>query len=112
MNANLGTELGRLYVKRYFPPEVRAQVQTMVTNLITVYRQRLQSITWMAPSTKAEAISQLDGLYLGIGYPEHWEEDEFEVKPDISSTTSGAAVYRSTSTNARFWEPQSIVSAG
>ncbi len=79
---HLGSELGRLYVKRYFPPEVKNQVQAMVTNLIAVYRQRLQNITWMAPATKAEAIAKLDNLYVGIGYPEHWDDDNFEVKPD------------------------------
>ena len=36
----------------------------------------------MAPATKAEAIAKLDTLYVGIGYPEHWDEDNFEVKPD------------------------------
>jgi hypothetical protein len=74
--------LGRLYINRYFPPEVKAQVQSMVTNLIAVYRNRLNSITWMAPATKAEAIAKLATLYVGIGYPEHWDEDNFEVKPD------------------------------
>ena len=80
--AHLRSELGRLYVQRHFPPEVKAQVQAMVTNLIAVYRQRLQGITWMAPATKAQAIAKLDALYVGIGYPDHWEEENFEVKPD------------------------------
>jgi len=82
VDGHLGSELGRLYVKRYFPPEVKTQVQSMVTNLIAVYRQRLQNLSWMAPSTKAEAIAKLDSLYVGIGYPERWEEDTFEVKSD------------------------------
>ena len=82
VHGELGSELGRLYVKRYFPPEVKAQIQAMVTNLIAVYRNRLNRITWMAPATKAEAIAKLDNLYVGIGYAEHWDEDNFEVKPD------------------------------
>jgi putative endopeptidase len=82
VNGNLGSELGRIYAQRYFPPEVKAQVQAMVTNLIAVYRKRLENITWMAPATKEQAIAKLDGLYVGIGYPEHWDEDNFEVKPD------------------------------
>lgn len=79
---HLPSELGRLYVKRYFPPEVKTQVQSMVANLIAVYRQRLSDITWMAPTTKAEAIAKLDSLYVGIGYPDRWEEDTYEVRPD------------------------------
>ncbi len=81
-DAHLPSELGGLYVQRYFPPEVKAQVQAMVTNLIAVYRHRLEGITWMAPTTKAQAIAKLDALYVGIGYPERWEEENYEVKPD------------------------------
>jgi len=82
VDGHLPSELGRLYVQRHFPPEVKAQVQAMVSNLIAVYRQRLQGITWMAPSTKSQAIAKLDALYVGIGYPDRWEEENFDVKPD------------------------------
>jgi len=61
---------------------VKTRVQAMVTNLIAVYRQRLEGITWMAPATKTQAIAKLDSLYVGIGYPDRWEEEKFEVKPD------------------------------
>lgn len=81
-DAHLPSELGRLYVQRYFPPEVKAQVQAMVSNLIAVYRQRLEGITWMAPATKSQAIAKLQALYVGIGYPDKWDEENFEVKPD------------------------------
>ncbi|MBS1802590.1 MAG: M13 family metallopeptidase [Acidobacteria bacterium] len=82
VDGHLPSELGRLYVQRHFPPEVKAQVQAMVSNLIAVYRQRLHSITWMAPATKSQAIAKLDSLYVGIGYPDRWEEENFEVKAD------------------------------
>ena len=81
-DAHLPSESGHLYVQRYFPPEVKAQVRAMVSNLIDVYRRRLQGITWMAPATKAQAIAKLDALYVGIGYPDHWDEENYEVKPD------------------------------
>jgi len=82
VNGHLPSELGRLYVQRHFPPEVKTQVQAMVSNLIAVYRERLESITWMAPATKSQAIAKLDALYVGIGYPDQWEEENYEVKPD------------------------------
>lgn len=81
-DAHLPSELGRLYVQRYFPAEVKTQVQAMVSNLIAVYRKRLEAVTWMAPATKTQAIAKLNALYVGIGYPEKWEEEEYEVKPD------------------------------
>jgi endothelin-converting enzyme/putative endopeptidase len=81
-NAHLPSELGRLYVQHYFPPQVKAQVQAMVANLISVYRKRLEGITWMAPATKSQAIAKLDALYVGIGYPDKWDSEDYEVKPD------------------------------
>ena len=77
----LGDELGQIYVKKYFPPAVKAQVQAMVAGLIATYRTRLQGLTWMAPATKAEAIAKLDALYVGVGYPETWHEaTNYEVR--------------------------------
>ncbi len=79
----LGDELGRIYVQRYFPPEVKAQVQAMVANLIAVYRKRLEALTWMTPGTKAEAVAKLDTLYVGVGYGESWHDySSLEVKAD------------------------------
>jgi putative endopeptidase len=81
-DAHLPSEVGRLYVQRYFPPEVKAQVQAMVSNLVAAYRHRLEGITWMASATKAQAIAKLDALYVGIGYPDRWDEENYEVKPN------------------------------
>ena len=83
VNARLGDDLGQIYVKRYFAPEVKAQVQELVANLIAVYRERIQAVRWMTPSTKAEALRKLNTLYVGVGYPESWRDYVgFEVKPD------------------------------
>ena len=62
VNAELGDDLGQIYIKRYFAPEVKAQVQELVANLIAVYRKRIQAVRWMTPSTKAEALRKLDTL--------------------------------------------------
>jgi putative endopeptidase len=79
----LGDDLGQIYVKRYFPPEVKTHVQALVANLIAVYRKRIQALTWMTPATKAEALRKLDTLSVGVGYPESWRDyTNYEVKPD------------------------------
>lgn len=83
VNGQLGDELGQLYVQRYFPPEVKAQVQAMVANLIAVYRTRIAALTWMAPATKKEALAKLDTLYVGVGYGESWHDySNYDVKAD------------------------------
>jgi putative endopeptidase len=68
----LGDAVGQLYVKRYFPPEAKAQLQAMVKNIIAAFEQRIDRLDWMAPQTKAKAKEKLATLYVGVGYPERW----------------------------------------
>ena len=82
VNANLGDAVGQLYAGKYFPPQAKAEAQDLVAHLIAAYHKRLQALTWLAPSTKAEALKKLDSLYVGIGYPETWKDySAYEVKP-------------------------------
>jgi putative endopeptidase len=79
----LGDAVGQIYAERYFPPEAKAKAQAMVAELIAAFRKRIEALTWMNPSTKAEAEAKLSTLYVGIGYPETWHDySNYEVKPD------------------------------
>jgi putative endopeptidase len=83
VNFYLGDDVGRLYAARYFPPESKAQVQAMVTNIEAAFRKRINALTWMSPATKAEAQAKLDTLYVGVGYGESWHDySNYEVKAD------------------------------
>ncbi|HTS38615.1 MAG TPA: M13 family metallopeptidase [Candidatus Solibacter sp.] len=83
VNGLLGDAIGQIYAQRYFPPEAKAKVDAMVANMIAAFRKRIEALTWMNPSTKAEAEAKLSTLYVGIGYPETWKDySNYEVKPD------------------------------
>ena len=83
VNAYLGDAVGRIYAQKYFPPQAKAQAQAMVANLIAAYHKRLDALTWLAPSTRAEAQAKLNTLYVGIGYPETWKNySGYEVRGD------------------------------
>jgi endothelin-converting enzyme/putative endopeptidase len=83
VNQWLGDEVGKIYAQRYFSPEAKAQAQAMVANIIAAFRKRIDALTWMDPSTKAEAQAKLTTLYVGIGYPETWHDySGYEVKAD------------------------------
>ncbi len=83
VNRYLGDDVGQLYAQRYFPPEAKAQAQAMVANIIAAFRKRIEALSWMDPSTKAEAQAKLTTLYVGIGYPETWiDYSAYEVKAD------------------------------
>lgn len=83
VNVLLGDAVGQIYSQRYFPPEAKAQADAMVANIIAAFRRRIDALSWMDPSTKAEAQAKLTTLYVGIGYPETWRDySSYEVKPD------------------------------
>jgi len=83
VNRLLGDDVGQIYAQRYFSPQAKAQVQAMVSNIIASFRQRIEALSWMDPSTKAEAQAKLNSLYVGVGYPETWTDySAYEVKAD------------------------------
>jgi endothelin-converting enzyme/putative endopeptidase len=83
VNNLLGDAVGQIYAQRYFPPEAKAEAQAMVANIISAFRKRIDGLTWMDPATKAEAQAKLTTLYVGIGYPETWQDySAYEVMTD------------------------------
>jgi putative endopeptidase len=73
-NAALGGAVGKLYAAKYFPPAAKAKAQEMVKNIVAAWSRRIDALTWMTPATKAKAKEKLFGLYVGIGYPEKWQD--------------------------------------
>ena len=74
VNGFLGDAVGQIYAKRYFSPQAKAQVENLVSNLIAAFRVRIDGLPWMDPATKAEAKAKLATLYVGVGYPETWQD--------------------------------------
>ena len=66
--------IGRLYAQRYFPAAQKARVQAIVANVLAAFMKRVEAATWMSPATKTQALAKLKALYLGVGYPERWQD--------------------------------------
>ena len=73
-NGALPDLVGKLYVARYFPPEAKAQAQTMVKNIVAAFGRRIDKLDWMSPATREKAKAKVGTLYIGIGYPEKWRD--------------------------------------
>jgi putative endopeptidase len=73
-NGALGDAVGRLYVRKYFPPEAKARLQTVVKNISVAFERRIDKLTWMDPKTKASAKAKVGTLLVGIGYPDKWRD--------------------------------------
>ena len=70
----LGEDLGKLYVAQYFPPERKARMETLVQNLLAVYKTSIDTLDWMSPETKREAQAKLAKFTPQIGYPAKWRD--------------------------------------
>jgi putative endopeptidase len=73
-NSALGEAVGKVYVKRYFPPEAKKAAQEMVKNIIAAFEKRIDRLDWMTPETRAKAKAKVASLYVGIGYPDKWQD--------------------------------------
>jgi putative endopeptidase len=69
----LGELLGQLWVKKYFTPEAKERMISLVNNLQTVYRSRIEKLDWMSAETKQKALVKLDKFTKKIGYPDQWK---------------------------------------
>lgn len=67
--------LGEAYVDRNFSAKAKADVEKMVKEMLAVYKERIQNLTWMQDATKAKAIHKLEAMKLNIGYPDTWRDD-------------------------------------
>ena len=74
VDRDLGEELGQAYVDRAFPPESRARTIQMVHAIETALSADIQSLSWMSPATRDQAIVKLKGIEDKIGYPSHWRD--------------------------------------
>jgi putative endopeptidase len=73
-DALFGDALAQQYVKTYFPPAAKAQVQGIVQNLRIALREQIMAVQWMAPQTKKAALQKLAATDVQVGYPDHWKD--------------------------------------
>ena len=107
VNKLVGDAVGQIYAQRYFPPEAKAEAQAMVSNIVAAFRKRIDDLSWMDPSTKAEAKEKLTTLYVGIGYPETWTDySAYDVKAgDVFGNLWRSGLFQYHASLARLGKP-------
>src|SRR5436190_3308376 len=61
-DGDLGEALGEAYVAKTFPPEARARARAVIDDVRAAFRERVQHLTWMSDSTRAQALDKLARL--------------------------------------------------
>lgn len=74
VNGTLGEVVGKVYVKRHFPPEAKERMLTLVANLVNAYEKSIKELDWMSDETKLEALDKLSKFTPKIGYPDEWRD--------------------------------------
>ena len=84
-NSLMSEAVGEMYVKKYFSPESKERMVTMVKNLQVALGQHIDNLEWMSDETKAKAHEKLAAFHVKIGYPDVWRSyDGLEINPEES----------------------------
>ena len=70
----LGEAVGQDWVKQYFPPDAKANMDKLVDALDKALGEDIQSLPWMSDATKKQAELKLSEFRRKIGYPEKWRD--------------------------------------
>lgn len=65
--------VGQLYVERYFSQAQKTRVIGIIANVTKEFRKHVANAAWLSPASRKTAVAKIDGIYIGIGYPEKWE---------------------------------------
>jgi putative endopeptidase len=83
VNGLLGEVVGKVYVKKHFPPEAKERMVELVDNLIKAYDQSIRQLEWMSDETRAQALDKLSKFKANIGYPDVWRDySAIEIRAD------------------------------
>lgn len=74
LDDTLGEVIGKVYVKRHFPPEAKSRMVELVDNLIKAYEVSINELDWMTDETRVQALDKLSKFTVKIGYPDQWKD--------------------------------------
>jgi putative endopeptidase len=70
----LGFAVGKKYVEEAFPPSAKESAIALLHGIRAALEQDLATVSWMGPSTRAEAALKLSQMGERIGYPDVWRD--------------------------------------
>ena len=73
-NNLIGEQIGKLYVKQYFPATSKDKVKEMVKTIIESFKEILSNVDWMGEETKKKALVKLSKFNVKMGYPDKWRD--------------------------------------
>ena len=107
VDRNLGEALGKEFVDRAFPKELKADVLTMTHAIEDAMKARIDALDWMSTKTKKQALEKLAKMRNKIGYPDVWRDyGALQVKRgDLYGNVSRSAAFETKRQIAKIGKP-------
>jgi endothelin-converting enzyme/putative endopeptidase len=67
VDGEVGDDVGRIFVAKYYKDDARARMKTMVDALVAAYRADIEASDWLAPATRAAAARKLSKILVVTG---------------------------------------------
>jgi putative endopeptidase len=83
VDRSMGEALGQEFVRRTFSAAMKAKTLLMTEQIETAMQHEIETLDWMSPETKQEALRKLHAIRNKIGYPNNWRDySSLTIKPD------------------------------
>jgi putative endopeptidase len=70
----MGEALGKIYVRKHFPPSTKSKIKDLAKNLLRAHRENLTTMDGISPEARAKALEKTDLIRVRIGYPDKWRD--------------------------------------
>ena len=107
VDEQLGEALGQEFVARAFSPELKQKATHMTTQIEQSMAEDIDTLTWMSPATKQQALEKLHAIVNKIGYPDKWRDySSVDIKPgDFVGNVQRATTFESKRDLAKIGKP-------
>ena len=83
VDSAIGEALGKMYVDRHFDADAAKTARSMIGDIVSVFKKRLETASWMSDSTRKLALEKLEKMNIKIGYPDKFKDySGLVIKPD------------------------------
>jgi len=97
VDRDLGEALGQVFAEKTFTPDTKARALAMTQQIEKAMENDLQTLTWMGPETRKQALVKLHGMVNKIGYPDKWRDYSLLniVRGDFEGNQARATIFES-----------------
>ena len=94
---NLSLPMDNLYIQKYCTPAMREEIEKMIRDIISEYREMLGEEDWLSAKTREKAVEKLEAMRIRAVYPytpEEWDDLTIDAEDNLLDATLKILNYR------------------